>query len=232
MRRGARAHGAPERVGPDPARRRRRRPRSSGALAAEAMPSSPRPSSKSASHRRPHAGAERRRVSARARTLGDRGIASSESEDRVSFQRACGARLSAGWCTGCGSTRPPRRGGRRCGSGLEVRAGCGRAGSVHGSASGGRFAGTGVRRGSSTSCPPELSFWTARRRRLISPVECGEAFEACSEALVSHRAAGRLRKEAASLLLHSCLLWFFGRDDAIVEGQSAVALLEDIPARS
>ena len=56
-----------------------------------------------------------------------------------------------------------------------------------------------------------------------------EAFEACSEALVSHRAAGRLRKEAASLLLHSRLLWFFGRDDAIVEGQSAVALLETFP---
>jgi len=57
-----------------------------------------------------------------------------------------------------------------------------------------------------------------------------EAFEACSEALVSHRAAGELRKEAASLGLHSRLLWFFGHaEDAIAEGESAAAFLETLP---
>src|SRR6266542_3159907 len=57
-----------------------------------------------------------------------------------------------------------------------------------------------------------------------------EAFEACSEALAFHRAAGALRKEAASLGLHSRLLWFFGRaEDALVAGQAAVALLETLP---
>jgi tetratricopeptide (TPR) repeat protein len=57
-----------------------------------------------------------------------------------------------------------------------------------------------------------------------------EAFEACSEALAAHHAAGALRKEAASLRLQSRLLWFFGRgEDAISTGQAAVALLETLP---
>jgi DNA-binding CsgD family transcriptional regulator len=57
-----------------------------------------------------------------------------------------------------------------------------------------------------------------------------EAFEACSEALVSHRAAGAVRKEAASLRLHGRLLLQLGRDeDAIAAGKTAVALLETLP---
>ena len=57
-----------------------------------------------------------------------------------------------------------------------------------------------------------------------------EAFEACSEALVSHRAAGAVRKEAASLRLHGRLLLQLGRDeDAIAAGKTAIALLEILP---
>jgi DNA-binding CsgD family transcriptional regulator len=57
-----------------------------------------------------------------------------------------------------------------------------------------------------------------------------EAFEACSEALVSHRAAGAVRKEAASLRLHGRLLLQLGRDeDAIAAGKTAIALLETLP---
>jgi ATP/maltotriose-dependent transcriptional regulator MalT len=57
-----------------------------------------------------------------------------------------------------------------------------------------------------------------------------EAFEACGEALAGHRAAGAVRKEAASLRLHSRLLAFFGRaDDAIARGEEAVTLLETLP---
>ena len=56
-----------------------------------------------------------------------------------------------------------------------------------------------------------------------------EAFEACSEALVSHRAAGAVRKEAASLRLHGRLLLQLGRDeDAIAAGKTAIALLETL----
>ena len=57
-----------------------------------------------------------------------------------------------------------------------------------------------------------------------------EAFEACSEALASHRSAGAVGKEAASLRLYSRLLFFFGRDeDAIAAGEEAVALLTALP---
>jgi hypothetical protein len=57
-----------------------------------------------------------------------------------------------------------------------------------------------------------------------------EAFEACSEALACHRAAGAVRKEAASLGLHSRLLWYVGRDeDAIAAAKAAIALLETLP---
>ena len=57
-----------------------------------------------------------------------------------------------------------------------------------------------------------------------------EAFEACDEALAGHRAARAVRKEAASLRLHSQLLFFFGRDnDAIAAGEEAVALLQRLP---
>jgi DNA-binding CsgD family transcriptional regulator len=57
-----------------------------------------------------------------------------------------------------------------------------------------------------------------------------EAFEACSEALAAHRAAGTVRKESASLRLRSRLLWFFGRsEDAMSDGRVAVALLETLP---
>ena len=57
-----------------------------------------------------------------------------------------------------------------------------------------------------------------------------EAFDACSEALAGHRAAGALRKEAASLGLRSRLLWFFGRDEeGIAAAEAAVALLETLP---
>jgi ATP/maltotriose-dependent transcriptional regulator MalT len=57
-----------------------------------------------------------------------------------------------------------------------------------------------------------------------------EAFQACSEALAGHRAAGAVRKEAASLRLHSLLLLFFGRDnDAVAAGEEAVALLKTLP---
>ena len=56
-----------------------------------------------------------------------------------------------------------------------------------------------------------------------------EAFEACSEALVSHRAAGAVRKEAGSLRLHGRLLLQLGRDeDAIAAGKTAIALLETL----
>jgi tetratricopeptide (TPR) repeat protein len=59
----------------------------------------------------------------------------------------------------------------------------------------------------------------------------GEAFEACSEALAGHRAARAVRKEAASLRLHSLLLLFFGRDrDAIAAGEDALTLLKTLPA--
>jgi DNA-binding CsgD family transcriptional regulator len=57
-----------------------------------------------------------------------------------------------------------------------------------------------------------------------------EAFEACSEALACHRAAGAVRKEATALGLHSRLHWYLGRDeDAIASGQAAIALLETLP---
>ncbi|HTU84305.1 MAG TPA: AAA family ATPase [Solirubrobacteraceae bacterium] len=57
-----------------------------------------------------------------------------------------------------------------------------------------------------------------------------EAFEACGEALASHRAAGAVREEAASLRLHGCLLLQLGRDhDAIAAGERAIALLETLP---
>jgi DNA-binding CsgD family transcriptional regulator len=57
-----------------------------------------------------------------------------------------------------------------------------------------------------------------------------EAFQAVGEALAGHRAAGAVRKEAASLQLHALLLLFFGRDaDAIAAGRDAVALLEALP---
>ena len=57
-----------------------------------------------------------------------------------------------------------------------------------------------------------------------------EAFEACSEALVSHRASGAVRKEAASLRLHGRLLLQLGRDeDAIAAGKMAIGLLETLP---
>ena len=57
-----------------------------------------------------------------------------------------------------------------------------------------------------------------------------EAFEACSEALAGHRAAGAVREEAASLRLHGRLLLQFGRDqDAIAAGERAIALLETLP---
>jgi DNA-binding CsgD family transcriptional regulator/tetratricopeptide (TPR) repeat protein len=57
-----------------------------------------------------------------------------------------------------------------------------------------------------------------------------EAFEACGEALAGHRAAGAVRKEAASLRLHARLLLMLGRDqDAIAAGRKAVALLETLP---
>jgi DNA-binding CsgD family transcriptional regulator/tetratricopeptide (TPR) repeat protein len=57
-----------------------------------------------------------------------------------------------------------------------------------------------------------------------------EAFEACSEALVSHRSTGAVRKEAASLRLHGRLLLQLGRDeDAIAAGKTAIALLETLP---
>ena len=60
--------------------------------------------------------------------------------------------------------------------------------------------------------------------------EFAEAFEACSEALVSHRAAGALRKEAASLRLHGRLLLQLGRDqEAIAAGERAIDLLETLP---
>src|SRR2546430_4576526 len=57
-----------------------------------------------------------------------------------------------------------------------------------------------------------------------------EAFEACSEALACHRAAGAPRNEAASLGLLSRLHWYLGRDeDAIAAGHAAIALLERLP---
>ena len=57
-----------------------------------------------------------------------------------------------------------------------------------------------------------------------------EAFEACGEALAGHRAAGAVRKEAASLRLYSRLLLVLGRDqDAVAAGKKAVALLETLP---
>jgi len=57
-----------------------------------------------------------------------------------------------------------------------------------------------------------------------------EAFEACSQALACHRAAGAVRKEAASLGLHSSLHWYLGREeDAIAAGEAAIALLETLP---
>ena len=57
-----------------------------------------------------------------------------------------------------------------------------------------------------------------------------EAFEACGEALAGHRAAGAVRKEAASLRLYARLLLMLGRDqDAIAAGRRAVALLETLP---
>jgi DNA-binding CsgD family transcriptional regulator len=60
--------------------------------------------------------------------------------------------------------------------------------------------------------------------------EFAEAFEVCGEALAGHRAARAVRKEAASLRLHSQLLFFFGRDhDAIAAAVEAVALLKTFP---
>jgi DNA-binding CsgD family transcriptional regulator/tetratricopeptide (TPR) repeat protein len=57
-----------------------------------------------------------------------------------------------------------------------------------------------------------------------------DALEACEEALAAHRAAGAVRKEVASVQLHSRLLLQLGRDqDAIVAGRKAVALLETLP---
>ncbi len=57
-----------------------------------------------------------------------------------------------------------------------------------------------------------------------------EAFEACSEALACHRAAGAVRKEATALGLHSRLHWYFGRDDeAMAAGKAAIASLEALP---
>jgi len=57
-----------------------------------------------------------------------------------------------------------------------------------------------------------------------------EAFEACSEALDCHRAAGAARKEATALGLYSRLHWYLGRaEDAIAAGQAAIALLEALP---
>ena len=57
-----------------------------------------------------------------------------------------------------------------------------------------------------------------------------EAFEASSEALAGHRAAGAVREEAGSLRLHSRLLLQLGRDqDAIAAGERAIALLEALP---
>jgi DNA-binding CsgD family transcriptional regulator/tetratricopeptide (TPR) repeat protein len=58
-----------------------------------------------------------------------------------------------------------------------------------------------------------------------------EAFEACSEALACHRAAGAVRREAASLGLRSRLFSLVGHDeDAIAAGQAAIALLETLPS--
>jgi DNA-binding CsgD family transcriptional regulator len=58
-----------------------------------------------------------------------------------------------------------------------------------------------------------------------------DAFEACSEALACHRAAGAVRKEATSLGLHSRLFSLVGGDeDAIAAGQAAIALLETLPS--
>ncbi len=56
-----------------------------------------------------------------------------------------------------------------------------------------------------------------------------EAFEACSEALDTHRTAGAVREQAASLRLQSRLLQSLGHDqDAIAGGRGAVALLETL----
>jgi len=60
--------------------------------------------------------------------------------------------------------------------------------------------------------------------------EFAEALEACSEALVSHRAAGAVREEAASLRLLGRLLLQLGRDqDAIAAGKRSIDLLETLP---
>ncbi len=77
--------------------------------------------------------------------------------------------------------------------------------------------------------PLRASLHDALAREAYLTGDFTEALEACGEALAVHRAARAVRRQAASLRLHSRLLSSLGRDQAaIAEGKEAVALLKTL----